>query len=392
MVRSLAWMAIAAANCSLAPRLAAADDTPSEKDEPAFKSIFDGKSLDGWEGDPKYWRVKDGVLLGEVTPDTLLKRNTFIIWRGGVVADFELKLEYRVSAQGNSGVGYRCAEIEGQPFLLRGYQADIEGGDNWTGINYEERGRAFLAMRGQKTIVEPGQRPRLVEQLDDSGRLQKLVKKEDWNQYHLIVRGNHMRHYLNGHLMSEVIDLDTANKRRAGLLGVQVHVGPPMTIEYRNIRLAHLEPDDDEAAKMIAADNDNLTLSPDEMAKLLTFDNPSGLEHLMKSMARLIAPAASQPISDAARITLKCKPSYVPHDLVAGSSDRAEADEEAGKQSDLVLIDGDRTVRVPLVPEKLTELDPAIAYDFDLRWAGDAKRYRITQVRRGDKAIYGAAD
>jgi hypothetical protein len=114
----------------------------------------------------------------------------------------------------------------------------------------------------------------------------------------------------------------------------------------------------------------------------------------MKSMSRLIAPPADQPVSDAARITLKSKPSYVPHDLVAGSSDRADDDADDDEASrihkDLVLIDGNRTVRVPLVPKALTELDPGNAFDFDLRWVGDAKRYRVAQVRRGDKAVYRA--
>ena len=102
------------------------------------------------EGDPTYWRVENGALVGEITPATLLKRNSFILWRGGEVEDFELKLQYRVSSKGNSGIGYRCVPIEGEPWAVRGYQADIEGDDNWTGINYEERGRTFLAHRGPK--------------------------------------------------------------------------------------------------------------------------------------------------------------------------------------------------------------------------------------------------
>ena len=213
---------------------------PAADDDAGFVRIFDGKTLSGWEGDPKYWRVEDGVLVGEVTPETILKQNSFIIWRGGVTRDFELKVEYRVSALGNSGVNYRSVEVPGQPWALKGYQADIEGQDRWTGQVYEERGRTFLAMRGQITRVQPGRTPEIIGSVGDGPALQALVKKEDWNTYHLIARGNVLVHLLNGHVMSQVVDDDNAARRMEGLLGVQVHVGPPMKIEYRNFRLKTL--------------------------------------------------------------------------------------------------------------------------------------------------------
>ena len=213
---------------------------PAENDETGYETIFDGKTLNGWEGDPKYWRVENGCLVGEVTPETLLKQNSFIIWRGGVTKDFELKVEYRISAQGNSGINYRSVQIEGQPYLMRGYQADIEGRERYTGQNYEERGRTFLALRGQIVHIREGHKPEIIGSVGDSKELQTFVKQEDWNEYHLIVRGNVLIHILNGHLMSEVIDDDTPNRRFDGLLGVQVHVGPPMKIEYRNFRIKKL--------------------------------------------------------------------------------------------------------------------------------------------------------
>jgi hypothetical protein len=95
-----------------------------QRDESGFERIFDGRTLAGWEGDPVYWRVEEEALVGEVTPATLLKQNSFIIWRGGTTRDFELKLEYRVSDRGNSGVNYRSEEIAGQRFAMKGYQAD----------------------------------------------------------------------------------------------------------------------------------------------------------------------------------------------------------------------------------------------------------------------------
>lgn len=207
--------------------------------EDGFVSIFDG-TLKGWEGDPEYWRVEDGCLVGEVRADNLLKQNSFIIWRGGELGDFELKLEYRVSSEGNSGINYRSVEVPGVPWAMRGYQADIDGKDEWSGQNYEERGRKFLAYRGQSVVLAEGKEPEIVRVLADRAELQKKVLKNDWNQVHIIARGSLLQHYTNGVLMSEVRDEDRGARMMKGLLGVQVHVGPPMKIEYRRMRVKRL--------------------------------------------------------------------------------------------------------------------------------------------------------
>jgi hypothetical protein len=218
-------------------------------EEAGFERIFDGKTLKGWEGDPKYWRVENGALVGEITPETIVKQNTFIIWRGGVTRDFELKVEYRISARGNSGINYRSTEVAGQTFAMRGYQADIDGQDRnagslrHTGQNYEERGRTFLARRGEMVHIATGKKPVVIASLGEPKELAAYIKSDDWNEYHLIVRGNVLIHSLNGHVMSVVIDDDVEGRRFDGLLGVQVHVGPPMKVEYRNFRLKHLSPE-----------------------------------------------------------------------------------------------------------------------------------------------------
>lgn len=224
-----------------------------------FISIFDGKSLDGWDGDTAYWRVQDGALTGEVKPGKLLSHNSFIIWRGGRPADFELIGEYRISAEGNSGINYRSEQVPGIPFALRGYQADIDGQLLYTGQNYEERKRTTLAFAGQKTLVEPcagSSSPegiaakvrdnawicaRVSGSLGDIDALKARIKRNDWNSFHLVVKGNRLQHYVNGVLMSDVTDNDTANRSARGLLGVQVHVGPPMMVQYRNLRLKELQ-------------------------------------------------------------------------------------------------------------------------------------------------------
>ena len=218
-------------------------DRPSavEGDEAGFTPIFDGRTLKGWDGDPTYWRVENGALVGEITPATVVKSNTFIIWRGGQPKDFELKLEYRITPVGNSGINYRSVSVPdpvtpGNAFALRGYQFDIDGPKRYIGQNYEEKGRLFMAMRGQVTRVVGGRPPVVLAAIGDEAQLATLAT-DDWNAVHLIVRGNTLMHFLNGRLLSVTIDDDAPNRPADGLIGVQVHVGPPMKVEYRNIRL-----------------------------------------------------------------------------------------------------------------------------------------------------------
>lgn len=212
------------------------------RDESGFTAIFDGRTLDGWDGDPKYWRVEHGCLVGEITPATIVKRNTFLIWRGGTPADFELKLEYRISAHGNSGVNYRSTQLSDAPWSLAGYQADIDGPQRnppplrHTGQNYEERGRTFLARRGEVVHIDDSAHPVVIASLGESSELARFIH-DGWNEYDLIVRGHTLTHILNGHVMSIVIDDDAAHRKADGLIGVQVHVGPPMKVEFRNLRL-----------------------------------------------------------------------------------------------------------------------------------------------------------
>jgi hypothetical protein len=234
------------AACTLTASFAFAQQvqpTPGADDETGFEPIFDGKTLDGWEGDPAYWRVEDGCLVGEVTPETLLQRNTFIVWQGGRPADFELKLDYRITARGNSGVNYRSELVEGVPFALRGYQADIDGANRYTGQNYEERGRTFLALRGDVGRVDADGTSRIVGSVGDRDALAETIKSDDWNAVHLVVRGNVLTHIVNGRVTSLVIDDDPAHRKAAGLIGVQVHTGPPMKVQYRKIRLKVLAGD-----------------------------------------------------------------------------------------------------------------------------------------------------
>jgi hypothetical protein len=240
LIAILASVALSAQTAPYAPKQS---DRPEvlAVDEPGFQSIFDGKTLAGWEGNPTYWRAENGVLVGEITPATVIKSNTFIIWRGGSPADFELKLDYRITEAGNSGINYRSTVVSDtvtpdNKFAMKGYQFDLDGRRRYDGNNYEEKGRLFLSVRGQMTRVMGGRPPVVLASFGASEELAS-VPTADWNAAHLIVRGNMATHILTGRLMSITVDDDPPNRTLEGLIGMQVHVGPPMKIEYRNIRL-----------------------------------------------------------------------------------------------------------------------------------------------------------
>jgi hypothetical protein len=180
-------------------------------------------------------------MTGEITPDTVIKSNTFIIWRGGSPKDFELKVDYRITSGGNSGINYRSVVVPDKvtpsnKFAMRGYQCDIDGQNRYTGNNYEEKGRLFLAVRGQVTRVTGTHPPTVLSTLGDNKELAGAISN-DWNSIHLMIRGNVLMHVVNGRLMSVTIDDDSAGRTMEGLIGVQVHVGPPMKVEYKNWRL-----------------------------------------------------------------------------------------------------------------------------------------------------------
>lgn len=205
-------------------------------EEAGFQSIFDGKTLNGWEGDPNFWRVEDGAIVGQTEKEKQPKQNTFLIWRGGKPADFELKMDYRLTGF-NSGIQYRSIELADLKYAMKGYQADMDGEQQWTGQLYEERGRGFLALRGQICYVPDGKKVGSVGTLGESAELKKFINADGWNQLHIIARGNTLIHLINGHVMSVLVDDDTANRKMDGLIGIQCHLGPPMKIEVKNIRI-----------------------------------------------------------------------------------------------------------------------------------------------------------
>lgn len=216
-------------------------------DQQGFQSLFDGKTLDGWDGNPQFWSVEGGAITGQTTEEHPTKGNTFLIWRGGKPGNFELRLEYKLRNH-NSGIQYRSWEEPDKwgKWVIGGYQADMEGGDNYSGILYGERFRGILAKRGQKTVIGPNHKPRVVETFADSKELQSRIKKDDWNDYRIVAQGFHFTHYINGYKMSECVDEDVEMRRADGLIALQLHAGPPMKVQFRNIRIKILPPGGDD--------------------------------------------------------------------------------------------------------------------------------------------------
>ncbi len=216
--------------------------TPSAvaAEDEGFRPIFDGKTLDGWDGNPKLWRVEKGTITGETTAENPAKANTFLIWRGGKPANFELKAEFCMPNPGFANSGIQIRSWEGpEKWRVSGYQPDMEGEDKYTGFCYGENYRGILAERGQKVVIGADHKPKVVEQFGDSKELAKAIKKHGWNEYHIIAQGNHIIEKINGHLMCEVTDEDTV-ARKDGIIALQIHAGPPMKVQFRNIRLKEL--------------------------------------------------------------------------------------------------------------------------------------------------------
>ncbi|MEE2781089.1 MAG: PVC-type heme-binding CxxCH protein [Planctomycetota bacterium] len=203
-------------------------------EEDGFRSIFNGRDLSGWSGDPKFWSVEEGAITGRTTPTNPTKSNTFLIWTQGEVDDFVLKLKYRI-ADGNSGIQYRSVDLGNH--VVSGHQADFEAGDTWSGAHYEERGRGTLARRGEKTKIGEDGKGVLIGTFGDTAALQGAIQQKDWNDYEIIASGNRMIHKINGVTMSEIVD---DYGRKNGILALQLHVGPPMEVQFKDIRLKRL--------------------------------------------------------------------------------------------------------------------------------------------------------
>jgi len=232
------------------PSARAADSRAAEK------QLFNGKDLTGWEGSTDFWSVQDGAITGKTTVEKPTNGNTFLIWkdgdRMGEVSDFELTLKFKIldkdgesKGSGNSGIQYRSKIVDPKNWVVAGYQADFEVGKTYSGILYEEKGRGILAQRGQKVVIREGDAPNkpkieITGEVGNSEDIQAAIKPGDWNEYKIIARGNHLQHFINGKATVDVTD-ETALGAKSGVLALQLHAGPPMTVQFKDIVLKELK-------------------------------------------------------------------------------------------------------------------------------------------------------
>lgn len=241
MFRPLA-LSFAVVLASAFSSLAADPPAPAAPDEPdGMKPLFVAESFEkDWDGDRNLWSLKDGVVRGETTKEHPARGNTFLIWRGGELKDFELRISFRIQG-GNSGIQYRSKQVDGgnkeNRWVISGYQAEVEDTPGKVGFLYHERGRGYLCNVGDQVEVGEDGKPQVVGKLGDRDAIGKTYKKSDWNDYVIIGEGNHVRHYLNGVQTVDLVDNDPKGRALSGLLALQIHAGPPMVVEFKNARI-----------------------------------------------------------------------------------------------------------------------------------------------------------
>ena len=209
------------------------------------KNLFNGKDLTGWKG-LDFWSVEDGCITGRTTKEKPTKGNTFLVWEGEV-ADFELTFQYKIVG-GNSGVQYRSKLVDAKGFVIAGYQGDFEAGKKFSGILYEEKGRGILAERGQKVVIKEGANPKdpkkpnieVTGSLGKTDEIQAKIKAEAWNEYRIVAKGGHLQHFINGVQTVDVTD-ETAVGAKKGLLALQLHAGPAMVVQFKDIVLKEIK-------------------------------------------------------------------------------------------------------------------------------------------------------
>ncbi|NND99581.1 MAG: DUF1080 domain-containing protein, partial [Pirellulaceae bacterium] len=200
-----------------------------------FVKLFNGKNLSGWSGDSKYWSVKDAALTG--VTDGSLKANRFITWKGSTIRNFDLRVKVKVSEGGNSGIQYRGTSRPDLGLdIVTGYQCDVVANTpKYNGMLYEEKGRRILSHTGEKVIVDTDGQPWVVGTMPV-----KEFAADQWHDYRVLVQGNHHRHWIDDHPTADLIDFDQEGRALEGVLAVQVHVGPAMTIQYKDFKIKHL--------------------------------------------------------------------------------------------------------------------------------------------------------
>ena len=205
--------------------------------EQGFKPMFNGLDLKAWKGGGGFWQVKDGLLQAQSSLDKVCKKQCHLIWTGGQPADFEMRCEFKLSPEANSGIQIRTRD---QEFGDTGYQADMNGGGNYVGYLYHPK-QHLVGERGAKvTLAADGKKT--VERFADAKELgDKVFKKDDWNEYTILAKGPTVTLFVNGMKTCELTDYRPEMMPKSGFITLQMHPGPPMKIQYRNMRIKELK-------------------------------------------------------------------------------------------------------------------------------------------------------
>ncbi len=233
------------------PAFVMAADAPvtAPPEAAGMKALFNGKDLSGWDGDPRLWTVKEGVIHGETTEANPAKGNTFIIWKDGTTKDFELRLSFRCNAANNSGIQYRSKHIAdgkvGNQWVVRGYQHELRNESqlpNVAGFIYDEGGkRGRICLVGEQVTWEKDGKKVIKSDLIGQEGYKKLFQLDDWNDVVIIGKGNHIQHYLNNTLVLDFTDNHPELALTEGILALQLHAGKPMWAEFKNIRIREIK-------------------------------------------------------------------------------------------------------------------------------------------------------
>jgi hypothetical protein len=206
-------------------------------DSDGFESIFNGKDLTGWEGMPNEWKVVDGAIVSESTPQKPCKVPHYLYWTKKEPDNFHLKLLFRLQGNGNSGIQFRS---EKRPnWDTYGYQADVDASLAWTGCLFHHK-RAAVVTRGFDNKIDPDGKVH-VKKFANSNELIKSYKHGDWNEYEIIAVGSVITLLINGKMMCRVDDRHATESAKSGIIALQMHPGPPMKIEFKNIRIKELK-------------------------------------------------------------------------------------------------------------------------------------------------------
>ena len=211
---------------------------PAADDDTGYQLIFDGKTLTGWDGDPKFWSVKDGAITGQTTKENATKHNTFIFWKDKV-GDFELHMKCR-EVDGNSGIQYRSKRLPG--WVAAGYQCDMGPGKNHNAKLFDEHGkRGFICTAGQKVTISADGKKEVVSSDAVVPKFADGLDDKEWHNYVIIAKGHHLQHLIDGHLIIDCTDEDKEHAALTGVLGFQIHAGHPMMVQFKDIEIKKLD-------------------------------------------------------------------------------------------------------------------------------------------------------